>query len=39
VYTERGHDEIQTGKIALKKELMNLKHKIIYNVKTISVHV
>jgi hypothetical protein len=31
--------EIQTGKIALKKEILNLKHKTTYAVKTISVNV
>jgi hypothetical protein len=31
-------DEVQIGKIALTKELLNLKHKAAYTVKTISVH-
>jgi len=39
IYTKRGSEEIQRVKIALIKELLNLKHNITYNVKTISVQV
>ena len=39
IYTKRGRDEIPSGKIAVRKELLNLKHKIFYTVKRISVHV
>jgi len=37
VYTKGRLDEIPTGRIAFTKELLNMKHKIIYTVKTISV--
>jgi hypothetical protein len=37
IYTKRGRDEITAGKIALTKELLNLKHKIACTVKTVSV--
>lgn len=37
IYTKRRRDEIQTGIIALGKELPILKHKIAYTVKTIYV--
>jgi len=39
IYTKTGRDEIPTGKIALKNELLNLKHKIAHTLKTISVKV
>ena len=38
-FSKRGRDEIQTGKIVLMQELLNLKHKTVYTVKTTSVHV
>jgi hypothetical protein len=37
--TKRGCDKIPAGKIYLRKELQNSKHKIAYTVKLISVHV
>jgi hypothetical protein len=39
IYNKRGRDEIPTGKIAFRKKLLNLKHKILYTVKTTSIHV
>jgi hypothetical protein len=39
IYTKRVGNEIPTGKIAPTKELLNLKPKVTYTVKTISVDV